>query len=609
MNIEIRRETEKDYAATEDMTRRAFWNKYAPGCNEHLMVHKMRSHPDYLPEFSRIAVADGHVVGTIMYFKAKVLDGDREITVASFGPLCVDHAWKNHGIGSRLLEETLPLIKAAGYPGVIIFGEPDYYPKHGFVRAGSLGLTDMNGNAHDAFLAYECEPGALRIPGGKFKESDVDAFLPDEEVRSLEKNRGFEPIPFAARPCQWTYDNATEEKDGYSMMYAVQDPRTFDRLFETYLGELSQYDPALKQHDPAEMVRELRNSPCKTTYLIMKDHEPVGLLVTSVPEKEDEEDGCGAYLEEIWIRPESRGQGIAKDIFLRFLRQQSLPTGFCVIQNNPAAKIWSGLLEREGYPYTTEACGEKLLFCKVAPKPVIEKYRDHFTTEYMMGPNSMRLLDQLAKAHPDTIRGNVLDLGCGEGLTTLYLAKETKAEKIYATDLWIPASDNLKRFREAGIDDKAIPIHANALDRTYPDDFFDTLISIDAYHYFGTEEGVFANQVLPLVRDGGNILLSFPGLKAEMNAEQLALMNEWATDEVYMFRTAEWWKALFEKEGGDQVEVEIRSADDVKSLWQDWFDTGHEYALRDREYLEKGLYGVVDFFLLRIRKKSATVKN
>ena len=605
MDIEIRRETEKDYAATEDMTRRAFWNKFCPGCSEHLMVHKMRSHPDFLPELSRIAVAGGQVVGAIMYFKAKILDGDREITVASFGPLCADHAWKNHGIGARLLEETLPLVKAAGYPGVIIFGEPEYYPKHGFVQAGTLGLTDMNGNTSAAFLAYECEPGSLRIPGGRFSESDVDAFLPEEEVRSLEKNRGFEPIPFATRPCQWTYDNATGEKDGYSMMYAVQDPRAFDRMFETYIGELSQYDPALKQHDPAAMVRELRNSPCKTTYLIMKDHSPVGLLVTSVPEKADEGDGCGAYLEEIWIRPENRGQGIAKDIFLRFLRQQTAPTGFCVIPSNPAAKQWFGLLEKEGYEFTTGPAGEGLLFCKVLPKTGVEKYREYFTAEYMMGPNSLRLLNQLAEAHPETIRGNVLDLGCGEGLTTLYLAKETKAERIYATDLWIPATDNLKRFRKAGIDGKAVPIHANALDRTYPDDFFDTLVCIDAYHYFGTEDGVFGDQVLPLIRDGGNILLAFPGLKAEMNAEQQALMTEWAGDEVYMFRTAEWWKALFEKEGAAQAEVEIRSAGDPVALWQDWFDTGHEYALRDKKFLEKGLYDVVDFFLIRIRKNSA----
>ena len=81
-------------------------------------MHKLRAHPAYLPEFSRVAVAEGHVVGTIMYFLSKVWVGDREIPVPSFGPLCADHRYKNHGIGAKLLEGTLPLVKAAGYRAV-----------------------------------------------------------------------------------------------------------------------------------------------------------------------------------------------------------------------------------------------------------------------------------------------------------------------------------------------------------------------------------------------------------------------------------------------------------------------------------------------------------
>ena len=364
MNIEIRKETPLEYRAVEAMVRRAFFNKYRPGCNEHLMVRKMRSHPDYLPEFSRIAVLDGKIAGAIYYFKCCVISEVREITVPSFGPLCADHAFKNHGIGKRLLEETLPLVRAAGYPGVIIFGEPNYYPKRGFVRAGDLGLTDMEGNAFDAFLAYEFEPGSLRISGGKFRESSLCDGLPENE----KEDEPFERIPRAVRPCQWTYDNAAEEKNGYSLKYAVENPRAFEEMFEAYVKELSQYDEALKNHNPKEMVRALRESPCKTTYNIMKNGSPAGLLVTSVPEPQDESDGCSSYLEEIWVKPEYRGQGIAKDIFLRFLRQQTGNTGFCVIPSNPAAELWFGLLREEGYHFTTEFTKENLIFCKVAPR-------------------------------------------------------------------------------------------------------------------------------------------------------------------------------------------------------------------------------------------------
>ena len=69
MNIEIRKETPQDYYETEAMTRRSFYNVYGPGCDEHLLVHKLRTHKDYLPDCSRVALVDGKIAGTIMFFK------------------------------------------------------------------------------------------------------------------------------------------------------------------------------------------------------------------------------------------------------------------------------------------------------------------------------------------------------------------------------------------------------------------------------------------------------------------------------------------------------------------------------------------------------------
>ena len=89
-NLIIRRETRKDYHNTELMTMRAFWNIHGPGCNEHLMVHKLRGADEYLPELSRIAELDGRIVGAIFYSEAKVVDGDKVSKVLTFGPLSVE---------------------------------------------------------------------------------------------------------------------------------------------------------------------------------------------------------------------------------------------------------------------------------------------------------------------------------------------------------------------------------------------------------------------------------------------------------------------------------------------------------------------------------------
>lgn len=50
MRMIIREERIEDYTQTEHMTMRAFWNIHGPGCNEHLLVHKLRQSKDYLPD-------------------------------------------------------------------------------------------------------------------------------------------------------------------------------------------------------------------------------------------------------------------------------------------------------------------------------------------------------------------------------------------------------------------------------------------------------------------------------------------------------------------------------------------------------------------------------
>ena len=57
--VTIRNETEADYPRVEDLTRRAFYNLYVPGCHEHYLVHIMRDHREFLPELSFVLELDG----------------------------------------------------------------------------------------------------------------------------------------------------------------------------------------------------------------------------------------------------------------------------------------------------------------------------------------------------------------------------------------------------------------------------------------------------------------------------------------------------------------------------------------------------------------------
>ena len=51
----IRKETPKDYAEVENLVREAFWDVYAPGCDEHLIVHKLRGKDTCLGDLSCVA--------------------------------------------------------------------------------------------------------------------------------------------------------------------------------------------------------------------------------------------------------------------------------------------------------------------------------------------------------------------------------------------------------------------------------------------------------------------------------------------------------------------------------------------------------------------------
>lgn len=199
--IEIRIETMDDWYNTELMTQHAFWNKHHLGCDEHYLVHKLRQHKDYLPEISRIAVKDGEVIGCIMYSIASVVDGAFTHEIITFGPLSVDPKWQGCGVGELLLRETMKLAADKGYKGIVIFGEPDYYPRVGFKTCDHFNITTADGKNFDSFMGIELYEDSMKGIKGKFHESEVFKNLPKEQVE--EYNKKFPMLRKLRFPGQW----------------------------------------------------------------------------------------------------------------------------------------------------------------------------------------------------------------------------------------------------------------------------------------------------------------------------------------------------------------------------------------------------------------------
>lgn len=212
-----------------------------------------------------------------------------------------------------------------------------------------------------------------------------------------------------------------------------------------------------------------------------------------------------------------------------------------------------------------------------------KKYDRKFLNENMMGPNSMLILEELINDFPLEKGMRVLDLGCGRGLTSIFLAKEYGVQ-VFALDLWIEATDNYKRFKVMGLENEIIPIHADALNMPFADGFFDAVISVDSYHYFGNNDTFFREKVKPLIKDGGAFAFAFPGMKKEIHFDVPKDMKEfWPEEALPMWQCAEWWKDKIEK---DCSEFRIWEAQCFEQAWKDWLSTDNPYAKDDIAMME-----------------------
>ena len=130
------------------------------------------------------------------------------------------------------------------------------------------------------------------------------------------------------------------------------------------------------------------------------------------------------------------------------------------------------------------------------------------------------------------------------------------------------------------MDDRYFPIHSEAHSLPYADEFFDVAISIDAYHYFGTDELYFPNYFSRLVKSTGQFGIVSPGLTKEFEKSVPQEMKHYWEPDMYTFHSALWWKDLWQKTGL----ADVTFADEIpegKEIWRK--DADFELLDSDKE--------------------------
>ena len=182
------------------------------------------------------------------------------------------------------------------------------------------------------------------------------------------------------------------------------------------------------------------------------------------------------------------------------------------------------------------------------------------------GANALWLTEWLTTALDLRPGTRVLDLGCGRASSSIFLRREFGVQ-VWAADLWFSVSENMQRIRDAGVEDGVFPLHVDARALPFASDFFDAVVCVDSFPYFGTDD-LYLNDLARLVKPGAPVGIAGAGLMREIEGFLPDHLREWWTQDLWCLHSAAWWRWHWERTGIMDIDL----ADTLPDGWQRWLD-------------------------------------
>ena len=217
-----------------------------------------------------------------------------------------------------------------------------------------------------------------------------------------------------------------------------------------------------------------------------------------------------------------------------------------------------------------------------------QKYNTIELQTKIMGPNPIKLEEELL-LDCKVSRGSVVcDLGSGQGLTSVFLVKEY-GFTVYATDLWSDPVENQKFFNKMGLSNQQIiPVKADATNLPFEKEFFDAIISTDSYNYFGRDPEFLDKKLLPYVKHGGYIYIALPGMKKDCHNDLPSeLLLSWTPEQLDYMHDLTYWKNIISFCKGAKV-ILISEIESNEEVWNEWLKQENPYAISDRKAMNAG---------------------
>jgi SAM-dependent methyltransferase len=143
----------------------------------------------------------------------------------------------------------------------------------------------------------------------------------------------------------------------------------------------------------------------------------------------------------------------------------------------------------------------------------------------------------------------VLDLGCGRAVTSIFLAREFHAS-VWAVDSRVSPTENFLRAREAGCADRVFPLRADARRLPFAEEYFDAVVAVDSYYYFGTDER-YLSRLCRHLAPGGYVGVVDVGLSREIGGREeipeflrRTFARHWS-----FVHSPQWWRLRWERSG------------------------------------------------------------